>query len=92
MIISDGVLRSSGLESLTVLIQRIGHRKLSLALTEHKTRDKGKMSKIAVETLVNRIEQVIQIHRDAEDLTIGEVIGILEIIKLDLYQETVEQD
>lgn len=50
------------------------------------------MSKVAVDALVSRIENVIQIHRDAEDLTIGEVIGVLEIIKLDLYQETVENN
>lgn len=49
-----------------------------------------RMSKIAVDVLVSRIENVIQVHRDAEDLTIGEVIGVLEIIKLDLYQETVD--
>ncbi len=48
------------------------------------------MSKIAVDTLVSRIENVIQIHRDADDITIGEVIGVLEIIKLDLFQETVD--
>ena len=48
------------------------------------------MSKIAVDTLVSRIENVIQIHREAEDITMAEVIGVLEIIKLDLYQETVD--
>ncbi len=52
----------------------------------------NELSKIAVDTLVSRIENVIQIHRDAEDITIGEVIGVLEIIKLDLYQETVDED
>jgi hypothetical protein len=48
------------------------------------------MSKESVEVLANRIENVIQIHRDAEDITISEIIGLLEIIKLDIYQETLE--
>lgn len=45
------------------------------------------MSIIGTKTLVSRIRNVIQIHRDAEDITNGEAIGALEIIKLDLYQE-----
>ena len=45
------------------------------------------MSKIGVETLVNRISNVINIHRQAEDVTNAEVIGLLEIIKLDIYRE-----
>jgi len=50
------------------------------------------MSKISVETLTNRIANVIDIHRKAEDITISETIGVLEIIKLDLYQEFLEED
>ena len=49
------------------------------------------MSKESVNILTNRIESVIRIHRNAEDITIGEVIGVLEIIKLDLFQETIEE-
>jgi len=50
------------------------------------------MSGIAVETLVNRIKNVIQIHRDARDVTNAEAIGVLEMIKLDLYQDALEND
>ena len=49
------------------------------------------MSKEATDILVNRIENVIQIHRDAEDITVSEIIGALEIIKLEIFQETVEE-
>ena len=49
------------------------------------------MSKESVNILTNRIENVIRIHRNAEDITIGEVIGVLEIIKLDLFQETIKE-
>lgn len=45
------------------------------------------MSKIGVETLASRISNVINIHRQAEDVTNAEVIGLLEIIKLDIYKE-----
>ena len=45
------------------------------------------MSKQAVETFRNRVANVIEIHRKAEDLTNAEVIGVLEIIKLDIYAE-----
>lgn len=45
------------------------------------------MSKIGVETLANRISNVINIHRQAEDVTNAEVIGLLEIIKLDIYKD-----
>lgn len=50
------------------------------------------MSQIAVDTLVSRINVVIQVHRDAEDITNAEVIGVLEMIKLDIYQECTQDD
>ena len=50
------------------------------------------MSKIGVFTLANRISNVIDIHRQAEDVTNAEVIGVLEIIKLDIYRETEDED
>lgn len=45
------------------------------------------MSKQAIETFRNRVENVIEIHRKAEDITNAEVIGVLELIKLDLYMD-----
>lgn len=50
------------------------------------------MSNIGVDTLVNRINNVIEIHRSAEDITHAEIIGVLEIIKLDLHAEIAEDD
>ena len=50
------------------------------------------MSTVGVETLQNRIDNVINIHRSAGDVTVAEVIGLLEIIKLDLYQEVYDSD
>ena len=50
------------------------------------------MSKIAVDTLQSRIENVIKIHREAKDITFGELIGVLEIIKMDIYKEQTEDE
>ena len=50
------------------------------------------MSKVGTETLRCRINNVIAIHRTAQDITIAEVIGLLEIMKLDLYNEVAESD
>ena len=50
------------------------------------------MSEIGVDTLASRIENVIDIHRQAEDVTNAEVIGVLEIIKLDIYKEMDDED
>jgi len=47
------------------------------------------MSKIAVETLLSRIENVIDIHRVAGDVTNAEIIGLLEMVKLAIYQDTI---
>ena len=49
------------------------------------------MNKQATDIFKNRVENVIEIHRKAEDLTNAEVIGVLELIKLDLYTETLEE-
>ncbi len=43
------------------------------------------MARQMVETFRNRIENVIEIHRLAEDLSNAEVVGVLELIKLDLW-------
>jgi len=50
------------------------------------------MSKRTVEILENRISNVIDIHRKAEDITNAEVIGVLELIKLDLHDEMIEEE
>ena len=50
------------------------------------------MSSIGVDTLTSRITNVIEIHRKAEDVTNAEVIGVLELIKMDLHDEMVEDD
>ena len=43
------------------------------------------MSRAAVETFVDRMEKIVKIHMDAGDLTNAEVIGALEMLKLDIY-------
>jgi len=45
------------------------------------------MSEIGVDALQSRIANIIEIHKEAEDLTKAEVLGTLLIIMLDLYQE-----
>ncbi|KKN74469.1 hypothetical protein LCGC14_0390890 [marine sediment metagenome] len=50
------------------------------------------MSKIGVETLASRISNVINIHRQAQDVTNAEVIGLLEIIKLDIYKDMADDE
>lgn len=45
------------------------------------------MSEIAVDTLVNRIHNVIDIHRAAQDVTNAEIIGALEMIKLEIFTD-----
>lgn len=50
------------------------------------------MSSISVDTLANRITNVIEIHRQAEDVTNAEVIGVLELIKLDIHQEMLDNE
>ena len=50
------------------------------------------MSKIGIDTLESRIWNVIDIHREAGDVTNAEAIGVLEIIKLEMYNEIISQD
>jgi len=50
------------------------------------------MGTIGVDTLASRINNVINIHRQAEDITNAEVIGVLELIKMDLHQEMLEPE
>ena len=47
------------------------------------------MGETGVAALQSRISNIIEIHKNAEDLTNAEVIGVLEIIKLDLYNEII---
>ena len=49
------------------------------------------MGEVGVEALQNRISNIIDIHKKAVDLTNAEVIGVLEIIKLDLHYEIIEK-
>lgn len=50
------------------------------------------MSSQSVNVLANRIANVIDVHRKAEDLSNAEVIGVLELIKMDLHAEMSEED
>lgn len=50
------------------------------------------MSKIGIDTLESRIWNVIEIHRAAKDVTQAEVIGVLETVKLDIYNEEEEEE
>ncbi len=50
------------------------------------------MSQKTIEIFQNRITNVIDIHAKAEDLTNAEIIGVLELIKLDLYMQIIEDD
>jgi len=46
----------------------------------------------AVETLVNRLETVIDLYRDTDSISNAEIIGVLEIMKLNLFMEAEEED
>ena len=50
------------------------------------------MGNVGVDTFRSRIENIISIHREAEDLTNAEVIGVLELIKLDLHAQMIEDN
>jgi len=50
------------------------------------------MSSAGIQTLGSRINNVIAIHREAQDVTNAEIIGLLEIIKLDMYQEIADSE
>ncbi len=50
------------------------------------------MTKQAVETFRCRIDNVIEVHRKAGDLTNAEIIGVFELIKLDLWNEMEDKD
>ena len=49
------------------------------------------MSKADVTALTDRITNAISCSRDT-GVTNAEVIGVLEIIKLDIYQEIIDQE
>lgn len=48
------------------------------------------MTDVAI--LQNRIEAVIDLYRKDEGLTTGEVMGVLETVKLNIWQESLEDD
>ena len=50
------------------------------------------MSNIGTETLESRVRNVIDIHRDAEDVTNAEVIGVLEMMKLEIFNDIYEEE
>lgn len=50
------------------------------------------MSSIGVDTLTSRISNVINIHREAGDVTNAEAIGVLEMVKLELFQRAVNEE
>ncbi len=50
------------------------------------------MSKTGVEILENRISNVIEIHRKAEDVSNAEIIGLLEMMKLELFEQMEYED
>ena len=41
----------------------------------------------AVDTLVNRLATVIDLYRDTDSISNAEIIGVLEIMKLNLFME-----
>ena len=45
----------------------------------------------AVDTLMNRLETVIDLYRDNESITNAEIIGALEILKLNLFMEAEDE-
>lgn len=50
------------------------------------------MSTIGVETLESRIRNVIDVHRDAEDVSNAEVIGVLEMMKLEISNDVYNEE
>ena len=40
-----------------------------------------------VDILVEELDKIIDGHKDAEDITNAEIIGVLEIVKMDLHSE-----
>lgn len=50
------------------------------------------MSTIGVETFENRIRNVVDVHRDAEDISNAEVIGVLEMMKLEIFIDVYNEE
>lgn len=50
------------------------------------------MGTIGVEAFQSRIERIISIHASAEDISNAEAIGVLEMMKLDLYIEAKKEE
>lgn len=50
------------------------------------------MSTIGVETLESRIRNVIDVHRDAGDVSNAEVIGVLEMMKLEIFTDVYNEE
>ena len=45
-----------------------------------------------VDKFRNRLDNLIQVVRDAEELSYTEVVGVLQITMLDLFMETARDD
>lgn len=50
------------------------------------------MGTIGVEAFQSRIERIISIHASAEDISNAEAIGVLEMMKLNLYIEAKKEE
>ncbi len=50
------------------------------------------MSEVGVNRLENRINSVIDLHRNDDSVSIAEIIGLLEIIKQDMYRELFDDE
>ena len=42
--------------------------------------------------LRNRIENAIEVHHQSQDVTVFEVMGVLEVIKLNIYERYLEEE
>ena len=47
---------------------------------------------IAVDTFASRINNVVNIHRAAEDISNAEIIGVLEMIKLEIFNDAMKDE
>jgi len=48
--------------------------------------------KEGVDKLISRVESILQASRIEGDVSYAETIGVLEIVKMDLYAESHEED
>ena len=50
------------------------------------------MSEAGTRTLSSRLENVINLHRDNDDVSYAEVLGVLEFLKFDILNELKGQE